>query len=131
MEHRVRQGVKTPETETAGGERACVCEEERQGSRGGWCQDSVTEQELCRRLHIPGFRRQRHYYCILGRKTKPIQKSFCFILQQYNAQKGRIHAEGDLLFQSPWHRVCLFCVCTPDWRRERLHRHETRASPSV
>lgn len=19
-----------------------------------------------------------------------------------------------LLFQSPWHRVCLFCVCTPD-----------------
>lgn len=38
---------------------------------------------------------------------------------------------GFLLFQSPWHRVCLFCVCTPDWRRERLHRRETKASLSV
>lgn len=39
--------------------------------------------------------------------------------------------ERRLLFRSPWHRVCLFCVCTRDWKQERLHKHETRASPSV
>lgn len=35
------------------------------------------------------------------------------------------------LFQSPWHRVCLFCVCIPDWKQERPRRRETRAWPSV
>lgn len=35
---------------------------------GDKCRYSVTEQQLCRRLHIPGFRRQCHYYCILGEK---------------------------------------------------------------
>lgn len=36
-----------------------------------------------------------------------------------------------VLFQSPWHRVCLFCVCIPDWKQERPRRRETRAGPSV
>lgn len=39
--------------------------------------------------------------------------------------------EIDLLFQSPWHRVCLFCVCILDWKQERLRRRETRVLLSV
>lgn len=39
--------------------------------------------------------------------------------------------EKCVLFQSPWHRVCLFCVCIPDWKQERPRRRETRAWPSV
>lgn len=54
---------------------------ERLGLSGRWrrCQKySVTEQQLCRRLHIPGFRRQCHYYCILRRKTKPVTHADLF-----------------------------------------------------
>lgn len=58
-------------------------------------------------------------------KTKPMHKPLCWILQQ------TLQAERYLLFQSPWHRVCLFCVCTLDWKQERLRRRETRASLSV
>lgn len=46
----------------------------------GWV--SVTEEQLCRRFHIPGFRRQRCYYCILQGETAHLrrhnpQHSFC------------------------------------------------------
>lgn len=43
----------------------------------------------------------------------------------------RRQRERCVLFQSPWHRVCLFCVCIPDWKQERPRRRETRAWLSV
>lgn len=43
---------------------------------GDKCRYSVTEQQLCRRLHIPGFRRQCHYYCILGEKQHDSQSQW-------------------------------------------------------
>ena len=36
---------------------------------------SVAKQQLCRRLHIPRFWRQGHYYCILGRERG--EGSYC------------------------------------------------------
>lgn len=47
------------------------------------------------------------------------------------ALKREREREKCVLFQSPWHRVCLFCVCIPDWKQERPRRRETRAWPSV
>lgn len=43
--------------------------------------DSVAEQQFCRRLHVPRFRRQRHYYCVLQRGKDVILRQEILVAQ--------------------------------------------------
>lgn len=49
---------------------------------------SVAEEQLCRRFHIPGFRRQGRYYCILcvgkGGKGRGVNRN-------YKTNTGEVH----------------------------------------